>query len=1240
MRHLTDFFPKPPILAEIDRRHPAVIEASAGTGKTYTLEHLVVDLIVSSPAQLDELLVVTFTEKAALELRARLRRKLRSMLEPSPYRDEEQISNPHGWFIDPPKRRKIDEALRRFDAACISTIHAFCHRTLAEQSFSHGRLFGERLVDTRSVFDEAFLGQLRTTFACREPWRSFLRAWLSRSSVTELQNMLFECHAKRGQFEVVLDLDKLLAKLQSAQRLDLAPQALRPAFERARLPSSTARALIERLARLRALLKSVQSREHVAASLAALEEEDARPGGAFQFILERIHGKSAPGSLLHRLEHALVEIEQTRVSLPSAMVQLFLPEILAEAHRLKQRRGELDFDDMLALLAGRVSSVEGQTLVDQLRARFRFALIDEFQDTDETQWEIFRKVFVEACATHSLFVIGDPKQAIYGFRGADVETYRGACAQIASIGGPTIPLSQNHRSTPALVDAINQILDQSAKQPFFTGANAYPNPVTSANQGLGSIVRGNKVLAPVHIFHVTSPEGQLTAREARTTLARRIADEIHELIHDNTTLTRTRPHTKTNTPPMSPDARNTTPSPDAKTTESRRLEARDIFILTRSAREGIEVAEHLRREGVPHAFYKQDGLFQTREAHDIRAVFRAIQEPTSRSRRLYAWQTAFFSVEIAALGSYTEVPADAPMFAQLLEWQKLAEANQYSRLFTRLLEDTHLIERELFLGAGERKITNYGHILEHLLEETFRRKVTLVELIRCLDEYIEGRRHPPGEDGNIQRLETDRDAVQIMTMHKSKGLEAPVVFLFGGFDAPAARASIYHRDGRRYLTLGDRNQASVEQEREEEDQRLLYVAMTRAGARLYLPYFAVADTSKAGDAVRGRARDLSQLEGPYRVLNQRLDDVVQPGMDPTRFRIEEIMVGAHDSRPRGDESTRESRDTREDRETREYRNAREETDVLGDFSTRCTLAPSSPTTIHPWTLPPELRAGHLITSYSRIKAAKGGYTPPSSSAESSSARSDADFVPPTTHSSPDAIPQADLPGGPVIGRLLHSLLEEVPLETVRSSTRSDFCQAPEVRSLVARVFERYGQAEVHFDRALELVYSALTTPMSLGSTRLEHGLVSCPNLVREMAFLYPIDTSERQEAGIPPGFMKGFIDLVVEMDGRYFLIDWKSDLLPTYDEAQVAAHVAHNYTLQADVYALALTKHLGIRDASAFDACFGGIAYCFIRGMHGSPSPSPAQQDPTPGVYFARPAWTSLVDVERHLKTMSNESGS
>ena len=222
------------------------------------------------------------------------------------------------------------------------------------------------------------------------------------------------------------------------------------------------------------------------------------------------------------------------------------------------------------------------------------------------------------------------------------------------------------------------------------------------------------------------------------------------------------------------------------------LQANDIFILTRSGREGLEIGEHLRSARIPYAFYKQDGLFQTREAEDIRALLAAIADPHQRSRRIRAWQSRFFAVSLEVLVDCEDLPGAHPLMGRLLDWKALAETKSFDRLFASIIEDSGVIERELFFRDNERALTNYLHIFEILVEEAGRSRATLPELIHTLSAFIARRRLPKGEDGNVQRLESERKAVQIMTMHKTKGLEASVVFLFGGFDSFGGKTHIYH----------------------------------------------------------------------------------------------------------------------------------------------------------------------------------------------------------------------------------------------------------------------------------------------------------------------------------------------------------------------------------------------------------------------------------------------------------------
>ncbi|MHC5544715.1 3'-5' exonuclease, partial [Singulisphaera rosea] len=217
----------------------------------------------------------------------------------------------------------------------------------------------------------------------------------------------------------------------------------------------------------------------------------------------------------------------------------------------------------------------------------------------------------------------------------------------------------------------------------------------------------------------------------------------------------------------------------------------------------------------------------------------AVDDPSDRSKRGKAWISPFFAVPLAALPDLDELADSHPLLARLVDWKDLADSRRFERLFSRILDDSGVIRRELFLKDHERGLTNYQHLFEILLEDARATGAELGDLIKTLDAYILGIRKPPGEDGNVQRLESDRDAVQIMSIHKSKGLEAAVVFLYGGFTGFRSDGFHEYHDeaGRRILSIGEDETAKdlAGRERQEELQRLYYVAMTRAKARLYLP---------------------------------------------------------------------------------------------------------------------------------------------------------------------------------------------------------------------------------------------------------------------------------------------------------------------------------------------------------------------------------------------------------------------
>ncbi len=1140
---MTGHWPRPPVLDRIPRRGDVVIEASAGTGKTYTLEHLVIDLILTEGLRLEEILVVTFTEKAAGELSARLRAAM-ARIQTGPFEASE------GWRIDESARLRLNRALTSFDGASISTIHAFCKRMLTEHAFVNGRLFREELVDGRALFHETFLDVVRRTLATDPELRTYLTAWLQRSSLEALIDRLFEAHTRGGRIEPAFDPTAFRRALRDLRRMELTPAVMKPTLQRADLRGSKQKAVLSRLSSLRAILAN-DDPDAVPATLDALGQREERGPHAFvDYLVDALTPVSNDSPRLAELVIALRALAQTWVPLDSAIVQVTLPVVQSRLRENKRATGRFDFDDMLTLVDEALAGPARDELLSTLRRRFKVALIDEFQDTDRVQWSIFRQVFADS-PDHRLVVIGDPKQAIYGFRGADVQTYLQARAHLTRHGSAVVHLTETYRATPALATTVNRLLDQTRSLPFFTGEIRYDHPVRAA--GAPPILElDDRPASAVHVFSVRPKKETITPSAAARTLNARIAEEVAHLLASGRLI-------------------------DADM--ERPVVASDIFVLTRTAREGRSTAQALRAAGLPYAFYRQDGLFQTDEARDIRHLLAAIDAPQDRDRRLRAWLGPFFTVPLDELPRCLSLPGSHPLLTTLFELKAMAEEKRWARFFSASLAKTGIIQRELLLADSERELTNYLHIFEILLDEAIRSKGTLSDVLRTLVEFIDGRRLPEQEDGDVQRLESEDAAVQIMTNHKAKGLEAPVVFLAGGLGRHPGFAHVYHRDHTRHLHLGDHPPPEVTAEHHEEDQRLGYVALTRAQSRLYLPFFG------------GIAHPvLRNLNGTYAPIDRAVETVIA-APDGADISIEDLPERSFRPRPK-------------DRPSAVPAPVVDGHDIgTGGVEPAPAEAVAALRRTH---------RGAFITSYSRLKDAQGGYHPaPPSNGTDAEDRVTAPETPPD-----------QLPGGTASGRFIHEMLELVDLDVVRRQVGWRFWAADEdVLALFRRGMRRYDRRPIHLEHSYKMVFAALTTPMRLGPIVLGEGIAGADRVVREMEFLYSVAETTRRD-GANRTYVKGFIDVVLEHEGQVVVLDWKTDLLPAYDPKTLTRHVDANYALQADLYTLAIVRLLGIRDEDTYRARFAGTAYCFVRGLDAAGA----------GVYFARPTWSQVTAAHERVQ--------
>lgn len=1100
-------YQKPSILSEIPKDRHAVIEASAGTGKTYTLEHLVVELVLSG-VPIQEILVVTFTKPATAELIARIRGLLIKLLELREDEAEPGASQDECWELDDQARARIEGALRSFDSATIATIHSFCQGILGEHAFANQRLFDEELIDSDEAFAQAFLQAIREEIAVSPHHRALLERWLEEKALEDLQKLLGACIKVRGR--------------------------LLPVWE---------------------------------------EEEIGEDEASIERML------------------AAIGVE---ISLEAMVVHQFLPLVRGRLRRHKREAGVYDYEDMLELVRDSLLGEHGGALVSELRCRYSHALIDEFQDTDELQWEIFRKIFFESERKDAdgrkqnlLYLIGDPKQAIYRFRGADVETYLAAREELLQAGGARVVLDKNFRSTGALIDAYNDVMLQGAESGFFTHPEIdYREPVGCGDPALELLGRDGEPAAPIHVFEAKLPKGkrggsQRSQEVVLPPLARAIAAQIRAI-----------------TDPAQPSLR----MKDGRGVH--RIAHREIYVLCSSNSEARKIGEVLREEGVPIAFLKQDGLLQTDEAQDLLEVLAAIADPADDSKRLKAWLTPFFGLTLTSIEAARELPPSHPLVQRLYDWKAVADARNFAALFSRLFDESGVVRRLILTERGERALTNYLHLSELLLEAQGEGGRSLQELLALLARWIDGSLPVEGQEANQQRLESDRDAVQIMTMHASKGLEAKVVFLAGGLSSSNRHLTRTFHKGRERITYvwtapsrlkGKSAQALKEQvetigelaAREErwEAERLLYVALTRAKGRLYLPWL----TSEEEDP---------SLSGPYRVVDERLRVLCQPGQEQPPYLQREVVdctvsVERDPALQPGALVGWEPRFESDDRGAE-----------LGALR--------------------EERRGYRITSYTQMRS--GG----SATLEFEPERED--FVGEAQRAS--FVTEEELPGGAGTGIFLHEVLAKVPTElALRAGDAAAFAKDPEVLSIVEREARAAGFDERYLRAAAELVFTSLRAGLPLRDGAPLGGIAAAPKLLREMEFLYPIPErshprlEERLDGSpleIRRGFVKGFVDLLFEHEGLAYLGDWKSDVLPSYSPEAIGRRVEESYRLQAKLYSLALVKLLEIRDEGSYEERFGGFLFLFLRGMQ-------LGGEPGGGIYFERPSWVELLSWEEEL---------
>lgn len=843
-----------------------LIEASAGTGKTWHVCGLVLRLLLERGLELPQILVLTFTNAATAELRERIRARVVETLELLQGGDAHDadpfvpallrhLRDAHG-LDDATLALRLRLALQSFDEAAIFTLHGFCQRALAELPFAAGLpLALAPLAD-----DSPLLLQ-----AVHDFWR--------RHVATEDLDPALAAHlaARRDtprKFAALLArrLSKPLSPTLWPAALDEAadgvPTAgLAEAFNAARACWQSGREAVAQALREAApgLYAQSYGAESIATALAGwqhwihggdalapldLDGDKLELLGAGTLAQRTRKGSSPPVHPFFGLADALLAARRRADGqLELARLRL-LRRLFEEAGAaLRQRKRELRvaaFDDMLFNLHERLQAVPA--LAAALRARFPAALIDEFQDTDPLQWAIVEKVWGEADAP--LLLVGDPKQAIYGFRNADLHTYLRARERAVAV----YTLDRNQRSSAALVSALNHLFLSHGRGFLLPGLEIAPVGVGARPRPAfedGSPAAGD--LGALQLWLLPRGQGdQPPLREAALRAAvQATAAEIARLLREGRA--------------------------GRMRVDGRPLAGGNVAVLVRSHAQGALVRQALAALGVGSVALSPASVFHAPEAGELHSVLAAVLEPAHAGRLRAALATETMGFDAAALEALDrDETALAAHLERFAGWRACWLQHGVAAMLRRWLQEAGVAARLLARPDGARRLTNLLHLGERLHEAAELQGVSAEGLLR----WLALRRAQPGtEEADQLRLESDQALVRIVTIHKAKGLEYGIVFCPFLWDAQAPPAAApgmvdtHDAEGRPVLDLragcGDaRGEAALKQrqraEQAAETLRLAYVALTRAGHRCYLvvgPY-----TARAG-------KGFSTQAGTHAVLN-------------------------------------------------------------------------------------------------------------------------------------------------------------------------------------------------------------------------------------------------------------------------------------------------------------------------------------------------------------------------------------
>lgn len=1205
-----------------------VIEASAGTGKTHTITTLVCRLVVEQGVEVKRLLVTTFTEAAAAELRDRIRSRMAALARAMRAVADGQLQDSthsdaliRTWSATPSllaeRRERLERAIAEFDQAAVTTIHGFCRRMLVELPFELGTDIGREVMTDAHAHRQAVLADAWSR-AEASLGADELMAVCTRVTPAVATKLVSSVLANAnlplwpGDAGVATNLATAMDNVQSELRsLDLTTPA---SWQRSNAVVGTS------LTRLAAVSPIAPTSERFSTVCDLLEKIAEYPRENVSVVKEH---KARMGELHALLDHLGVMHRQLQHVLGTLLAgfRLGLSTAAREsssARKLRERA--MTFDDMLHDVRRALQSSSAAVLCQTMQARFGAVLVDEFQDTDRVQCEIFQQLF--GGGDSRIFYIGDPKQSIYLFRGADIDAYLEATTP-PCFDGERAELDTSFRTDRPLLDAVQALVECTPGGTLGGAAGGMPAVAVPRLQARHSEARmkdmRGRPLSGLRILHTGSDEPDEETGEvvlAADAVFARVAEAIRQELEAGSII-----------PANGVD---------------RAVRPEDIAVLCRSNSHLDKMQRALRAKGIPSVARSRQTVWQSEEAAALASLLRAVATPSRLGilRAAAATEIAGLgSKDVRAIGTTDGTSVTEQFSSWLLSRSQELHAHGPVHCVRGMLDEACMTSPEqesarlrvLARAGGERAVTDLQHLAE-LLGAWWRNGTRSADELCARLEAERARTRGGSEQPQelVQRVESDGSAVQLSTVHAAKGLEWPIVWLpmysVGKWDVSADtdRAFPVVVDGARVLAVaGTERDAAAARHAEEtrrEGFRLLYVGLTRAKHRCNVvwasatsqanassPLAALLHGHDAADADDAEARAQVALSNPPRMVADLEALRARACADGLNGAVELVELPLANAR-------------------------------------RWQGRTSSQTLAIARVLNTPVPVAARTTSFTGLTRGAHATDGLGGAADGIALRVRGDDAEQGESAALEVVSDVPLlsrqvlPAGPVYGDLVHRILEE----GLRHAADESFIQ----------IVQRHGANEVFWDglaiaQGLRSVTQQPLLPsggrrgVDVGGATLAS--LASANMRCEMSYLLPAG-GDAQQAGhavsidrivralrrggdvavryceyarqlsAPAlrGHLVGVIDLLCQHRGKWYVLDYKTNALGSEPEAFEQARLddamcSNHYVLQYHLYALAAHRWLKARMRGYdYDEHFGGALYLFLRGMGATRAPGSA----------------------------------